>query len=153
MHWIKIVLQQQPNSYHNILMWTTCCLASLVFYAVISSQSFWKETMIQPHTFHTVILEGMTVIISFWLWFTSKIQDGPFLQRDQHYIGVTQNEICPVKVLMLYLARRGSQAGPLLICENQRFLTQQAFQSHLIKLLQHVNLDPSCYNTHSFRIG
>ena len=55
---------------------------------------------------------------------------------------------------MLYLARQGSQAGPLFICNNQNFLTQPAFRSHLkMKLLQDLNLDPSCYNTHSFRIG
>ena len=31
MHQIKTVPQQQPNSYHNIVMWATCCLAFLGF--------------------------------------------------------------------------------------------------------------------------
>ena len=77
----------------------------------------------------------------------------PFRRGTSITLGATRNEICPVKALMLYLARWGSQAGPLFICENQQFLTQQAFRSHLMKLLQDLNLDPSCYNTHTFRIG
>ena len=67
MHQIKTVLQQQPNSYHNILMWATCCLAFSAFYAAMSSQSLNKEATIQPHTFHTAILQWMTVIIPLWL--------------------------------------------------------------------------------------
>ena len=73
MHQIKSVLQQQPNSYHNILMWATCCLA---FFGFLRCNEFTlpshKEAMIQLHTFHIAILQWMTVIIPLWLWFTSK---------------------------------------------------------------------------------
>ena len=76
----------------------------------------------------------------------------PFYRGTSIKLGATHDEICPIKALMLYLARQSSQAGPLFICENQHFLTQQAFRSHFMKLLQDQNLGPSCYNTHSFRI-
>ena len=85
--------------------------------------------------------------------YIKKSETDPFPRGTSITLGATRNEICPVKALMLYLARRSSQAGPLFICENQQFLTQQAFRSHLMKLLQDLNLDPFCYNTHSFRIG
>ena len=81
------------------------------------------------------------------------IKTNSFRRETSITLGETQDEICPVKALILYLARRGSQAGPLFICYNQHFFTQQAFRTHLKKLLQDLNLDPSCYNKHSFRIG
>ena len=64
-------------------------------------------------------------------------------------LGATHDALYPVKAIMPYLARQGSQAGPLFICENNHYLT---FRSYLKKLLQDLNLDPSYYNTHSFRI-
>ena len=93
----------------------------------------------------------MTLIIPLVVIYIKKSKTDSFHRGTSITLGATRHKICPVKALMLYLARRGSQAGPLFICENQS--TQQTFRSHLMKLLQDLNLDPSCYNTHSFRIG
>ena len=134
-------------------MWAICCLAFFWFFTLQWVHSPFTKKLRYSHAPFIVILQSMTVIIPLWLWFTSKYPRWIFLQRTSIILDATRNEICPVKALILYLKIWGSQAGPLFICENQQFLTQQAFQSHLTKLLQDLNVDPSCYNTHSFRIG
>ena len=154
MHQIKAVLQQQPNSYHNILMWATCCLAFFGFlrcneFTVPSQRSYDSAAHLSYSDIAVDDCDNPSLVVIY----IKKSKTDPFHRGTSITLGATRNAICPVKALMLYLARRGSQAGPLFICKNQQFLTQQAFRSHLTKLLQDLNLDPSCYNTHRFRIG
>ena len=154
MHQIKTVLQQQPNSYHNILMWATCYLAFFGFllcneFTVPSQRSYDPAAHLSYSDIAVDDCDNPSLVVIY----IKKSKTDPYRRGTSITLGATRNEICLVKALMLYLARRGSQAGPLFICENQQFLTQQAFRSHLMKLLQDLNLDPSCYNTYSFRIG
>ena len=85
--------------------------------------------------------------------YIKRFKTDPFSRRTSITLGPTHDALYSVKAIMPYLATRGSQASPLFICENNQYLTQPVFQSYLKKLLQDLNLDPSCYDTHSFRIG
>ena len=152
MHHIKRLLQQQSYSYHNILMWAACSLAFFGFlccneFTVPSQTSYGPATHL---SYNDITMNDCPCLV---VIFIKKSKADPFCRGTTITLGATQDMLCPVKALIPYLARRGSQAGPLFICENQHFLTQQVFQSHLMKLLQDLNLDSSCYNTHSFRIG
>ena len=151
---IKEVLQQHPHSYHNILMWAACYLA---FFGLLRCNEFTvpSQTRYNPavHLSYSDIAvddcdNPSLVVISIKQSKTDPLRKGTNIT-----LGATQDSLCPVKALMPYLAKRGSHPGPLFICEDQRFLTQSAFRSHLMALLDKLGLEKSHYNTHSFRIG
>ena len=151
---IKKVLQQHPHAYHNTLMWAACCLAFFGFLRCVEftvpSQAGYNPAI--HLSFSDIAVDDYnnpsTVVLSIKQSKTDPLGKGTTIT-----LGATQNTLCPIKALLPYLARRGSQLGPLFICENQHFLTQSAFRSHLMTLLDELGLDASCYNTHSFRIG
>ena len=69
------------------------------------------------------------------------------------YLRATNNLICPVLALIPYLARRGSQPGPLFVTSDHWYLTRTLFSQKLDALLGQLQIDTQQYNTHSFRIG
>lgn len=154
MQQIKQVLQQHPHSYNNIMMWAACCLA---FFGLLRCTEFTvhSQSSYDPAvhlSYSDVAVDDRdnpsVVVISI-----KQSKTDPLRKGNSITLGATQNTLCPVKALMPYLAKRGSHPGPLFICQNNRFLTQSVFRSHLMELLEELGLDKSCYNTHSFRIG
>ena len=69
------------------------------------------------------------------------------------YLGRTGNAICPVTVILSYLALRRDVSGPLFILQNERMLTHQIFSDNLDSLLEKLHFKKENFNTHSFRIG
>ena len=135
-------------------MWAACCLA---FFGFLRCSEFTVPSQVGYNpaihlSFSDIAVDDYnnpsTVVVSIKQSKTDPLGKGTTIT-----LGATQNTLCPIKALLPYLARRGSQPGPLFICENQHFLTQSAFRSHLMTLLDELGLDASCYNTHSFRIG
>jgi len=47
----------------------------------------------------------------------------------------------------------GNTPGPLFLFSNNKSLTQASFSAALDGILKELHLDPSPFNTHSFRIG
>jgi len=74
-------------------------------------------------------------------------------QGVQIYLGATNSDICPIFGILTYLARRGSQPGPLFLTGNGQGLTRQSFCSALNSVLSQLPVNPSLYKSHSFRIG
>jgi len=77
----------------------------------------------------------------------------PFRKGVTIYLGTTDSIICPVRVMLSYLAMRGGQTGPLFISQNGHGITRRMFSSELDSLLTKLNLNRKQYNTHRFRIG
>ena len=77
----------------------------------------------------------------------------PFHQGVHIYLGRTGNAICPVRVILSYLAIWGDFSGPLFILQNGRMLTRQIFSDTLDGLLEELHFKKENFNTHSFRIG
>ena len=135
-------------------MWAACCLAFFGFLCcaefIVPSQAGYNPAI--HLSFHDITVDDYnnpsTVVVSIKQSKTDPLGKGTTIT-----LGATQNTLCTIEALLPYLARRGSQPGPLFISENQHFLTQSAFRSHLMTLLDELGLDASCYNTHSFRIG
>ena len=77
----------------------------------------------------------------------------PFRKGIKPSLGRTDNVVCPVGVVLAYLAVRESQPGALILTEQNRPLTRQHFCSALTAILADIGLLPHNFNTHSFRIG
>ena len=86
------------------------------FFPVMSSQFHHKQAITQPYTCHAVIFQWKP-LDSCGLQQRSKIN--PSCRMTSITLGTIHNVLCPLKVLMIYLARQGSQASSLFIYENQ----------------------------------
>ena len=69
------------------------------------------------------------------------------------HLGRTNYNVCPVKVIMSYLAIRGKHPGPLFLLPDNATLSRNMFALALKDILHQLGLDTQLYNTHSFRIG
>ena len=85
--------------------------------------------------------------------FLKQSKTDPFKQGTKVYVGATDSTICPIKTVLLYLARRNSQPGPLFITKDGKGWTSAMFCTALKSVLAELKLDKQCYNTHSSRIG
>ena len=77
----------------------------------------------------------------------------PFWKGVTLYLGATNHPVCPVTGILPYLALRGGQPGPLFLTKEGQGLTRQLLSTLLDAVLTKLHLQPSRYNTHSFRIG
>ena len=77
----------------------------------------------------------------------------PFHQGVYIYLGRTDNNICPIKAILPYLALRGNVSGPLFMLKNGKILTRQMFSVILDGLLEELHFKKENFNIHSFRIG
>ena len=119
MHQIKETLLQQPHSYHSILMWAACCLGFFGFLRcnefTVPSQASYDPTM---HLSYSDISVDKCDNPSVVVVYIKRSKTDPFCRGTSITLGATHDALCPVKAIMPYLARRGSQAGPLFISEN-----------------------------------
>ena len=70
------------------------------------------------------------------------------------FLGKTDDELCPVSALLMYLAKHpGPRSGPLLIREDGQPLSRDHFVHYLKEALGRCGIDSGRYSGHSFRIG
>ena len=69
------------------------------------------------------------------------------------WIGETRDEVCPVRAVMEYTARRGTAAGPFFRLENGIPLTKSRFVQKVRDVLTQAGISQTGYSGHSFRIG
>ena len=81
------------------------------------------------------------------------LKTDPFRQGVDIYVGHTENELCPVKAVLAYMASSNSKQGPLFQWEDGRYLAKEAFVAAMRQALAEVGLDSISYAGHSFRIG
>jgi len=116
---INGVFQQHPHRYHNIMMWSACCVAFSGFlrcneFTVPSQTSCNPAIHLSYSDVATDDQDHPTLVV-----ITIKQSKTDTLCTGAHIsIGITQDDICLVKALMPYLAMRGAHPGPLFILEN-----------------------------------
>ena len=66
-------------------------------------------------------------------------------------LGKMDQMLCPVTSMMSYLVR-GSLAGPLFVYPDGSFLTRDHFVEEVRGALDSTGVDPTLFNSHSFRI-
>ena len=75
-----------------------------------------------------------------------------FRKGTQIYLGRTAHAVCPVHAPTQYLARWGGTPGLLFLFSDSKWLTRGSFSTALNKALEGLQMDPSQFNIHSFRI-
>ena len=65
----------------------------------------------------------------------------PFRQGLDIYLGRKDEGICPVRVILPYLAQRGSHPGPLCLFQDGRMLTRYLFSMAVDELLNELHID------------
>ena len=151
---IKVLISAKPGSYHFTMIWAACCTALFGFLHcgefTLPSHSAYDPTI--HHSFKDVAVDNRNSP-SFIRLTVKQSKTDRFRQENFVYLGKTSHEVCPVEVVLLYLAIRGAAPGPLFLSENLKPLTRVEFNSAVSSLLRELGLQASQYNTHSFRIG
>lgn len=109
-----------------------------------------KDNTIQLSQINEVIINSETTAIR--IYFSQyKHSDGdkPILEINAQ----VNDKLCPVKMLKNYLNLRPSLPGPIFLSSSGKPISRQQFVNALHTSIKFRSLDPSFYNTHSFRIG
>ena len=77
----------------------------------------------------------------------------PFRKGVTVVIGCAVGPLCPLAVILLYMARRKPGKGPLFWFEDGRPLTRDHFVMKVREALQQIGMEPKNYAGHSFKIG
>ena len=77
----------------------------------------------------------------------------PFRVGVNVYVGSTNTELCPVRVMTDYLGQRGGMDGPLFRFKNGKYLTRTTFVTKVREALTVAGVDAGKYAGHSFRRG
>lgn len=151
---IKNLLLQQPDSYDTIMLWAACCLAFFGFLRVseftVPNQECYDESSHLSLKDISVDSRKNPRLIKVTI---KQSKTDPFRKGVHLYLGATDLPICPISGILPYLAARGARAGPLFVTEKGKVLTRQIFSNKIDTVLEQLQIDPSYYNTHSFRIG
>lgn len=78
----------------------------------------------------------------------------PFRAGVDVFLGRSESKICPVRALTSYLARRGSQPGPLFIHQGSGSpLSRSTLVAEIRQAVTALGLSPDDFSGHSLRIG
>ena len=104
------------KAYNNSMMWVACCLAFFGFlkvseFTIPSDMQFDEEVHLCLDDI-SVDCRGNPLALRLRL---KHSKTDPFRRGVSIYLGTTENNLCPVKGILPYLAMRGSCSGPLLI--------------------------------------
>ena len=131
-----------------------CCLAFFRFLRVgeftiptessyspshhLSLQDISVDSRTNPHLLQLLLKQSKT---------------DPFRHGAKVYIGATDTTICPIRAVLVYLAKGNSRPGPLFITEEGKGWTSSMFRAALQDIMEALQLNKYHYNTHSFHIG
>lgn len=150
---LHLIVDQIPNATNHTyerLMYTAMFL--LMYHACLRIGEVVPST--HAHnilSYQDIAFESNSKLTSLYITFQSyKHSNGktPTLKLEQS----SEGRYCPVKALLYYLHKRGSQPGPLFSLPHQQ-LSRLQVANFLKKLLSLAALQPSRFNTHSLRIG
>ena len=149
---LHTVLTKHTGSLNSKMIWAACCIA---YFGLLRVNEFTSPN--HSNTTNTLQLADVALdshtspkIIQLTLHQSKTDQ---FRKGSHIFLGATSHYVCPVQALLQYLKNRGSRPGPLFILTNRKALTGSMFRTALKKALKELNLNPSSFNTHSFRIG
>ena len=135
------------------MMWAACCVA----FFFLRSSEFTVQSLHQYDSNIHLSLADITVDNSHALevvqLYIKKSKTTSFRQGAFLHLGRTNYNVCPVKVIMSYLAIRGKHPGPLFLLPDNATLSRNMFASALKDILHQLGLNTQLYNTHTFWIG
>jgi len=133
---IRTVLSNQPETYFTRMMWAACCI---VFFGFLHSSEFTisSQQHYDPkiHLFLSDVTMDSRNSPSMVCIHIKQSKTEPFRESIRIYLGRTHQHICPVDVIIPYLAVRRSHPGPVFILPNGRMFTRDAFGSALDNIL------------------
>ena len=136
------------------MLWATCCLAFFRFLRVseftVPNQESYDES--SHLSLKDILVDSRTNPRLIKVTIKQSKTD-PFYKGVNLYLAATDLSICPVFGILPYLAARGAKAGLLFITEKGKVLTRQIFSDKIDTVLKRLQIDPTHYSTHSFRIG
>lgn len=147
------VLNREPASYDNRLLWAACCLG---FFGFLRSGEFTSTSDTFDPTWNLAIADVAIDSASDPTMVQIRIKGSKTDQLRKGttiVVGRTKSPICPVKALLAYIAARGCQPGPLFRHKNGSPLTRQQFVERLRSTLGKAGVEYSRFSGHSFRIG
>lgn len=148
------MVNRDPHSYTNIMMWAACCLG---YFAFLRSGELTVNTVfdkdrhlavddIAVDSYHNPTMLGIRLKYSK----TDQGRSGVTL-----FVGRTYMPICPVSALLAYLVlrRHVSESGPLFLCSNGNPLSRENLVAWLRGTLSMAGIEATRFSGHSFRIG
>ena len=151
---IKSVLTINSKQYQSTMIWAAYCT---VFFGFLRVSEFTVPSPCKYDPDVHLSLSDVTLdnthppeVVRLHI---KQSKTDPFRKGTYIHLGRTYQNVCPVQAMLLYLAIRGKQPGPLFVLSDNTMLTRHYFASALKDTIGKLNLDTHSYNTHSFRIG
>lgn len=146
---IRREVDKAPREFENILLWAMCCLG---FYGFLRSGEFTCLTTTSFDSSKHLTYRDIAInsLVRVHLKYSKTDQLGQGLDI---YIGAIHNDICPIAVMLSYLAAQGPRPGPLFQLRDGAPLTRQRFVDTLRVKLAQAGVDHKPFAGHSFRIG
>jgi hypothetical protein len=142
-----------PVSYNNRMLWAACLFGFSGFLRsgefTCPSLAAYNPSMLSPRyiaTDHQTNPSFLAVTLC-----SSKTDI--FGAGHTIYIGVSRNQLCPVKAVLSYMAFRPPVAGPLFVHMDGTPLSRTELVQAIREALQASGMDIARFNGHSFRIG
>lgn len=148
MHLRKIftfLRSSQLNSHDRLMYWATCTLA---FFGLLRVSEYACPRIRAYDQRLNLMYSDIMMNTQFMAIFIKGSKTDPFRQGCRITVGRTNNYLCPVSAMNIYLRYRGVLNGPLFIFSDGSFLTRARFAAFINSVFNNPLL-----NTHSFRIG
>ena len=142
-----------PNKYENKLSWAVCCLG---FFGFLHSGEFTSPARQYDPSWHISIQDISVDSMSNPTMLQVAIKGSKTDQLQQEVniiVGRTSLHICPVKLVLAYVACRGFKSGPLFCHKDGSPLTRDQLVNSLRVALAATGVDFKKFSGHSFRIG
>ena len=143
----------QSQDYDTICFWAAC---SLSFFGFLRSGEFtcqsWRACHPAMLLVSDVSIDSRSAPSIVFVTIRHNKTD-VFGSGVTIHLGHTGTPVCPVSLLLAYLARRLPRPGPLFLLQSGNPLSRTTLVATVCRTLSSAGLDTSCLNGHSFRIG
>ena len=143
----------QPHDQDTVCLWAACCVG---FFGFLRSGEFTCDSWASYHPSMLSLCDAAIndrsnpTIVHLTLRCSKTDVFGAGVTL---HLGRTGDVICPVSALLSYLANRPPTPGPLFLLKSGNPLSRSFLVSSIRNALSTFDIDVSCYNGHSFRIG
>jgi len=151
---MRKVWEKQAKDHDNIMLWAAACLCFFGFFRAgeitVPSEADYDAGVhlnlpdVAVDNKHNPSMMRIHIKAS---------KTDPFRKGIHIFVGITENDLCPVKAMLAYLACRGCKPGPLFQFQDGRFLTRDRFVKHVKSALTTAGVPCKHYSGHSFRAG
>ena len=143
---MRKVWEKDARNYDNIMLWAAACLCYFGFLRAgemtVPSESEYDEGV--HLNYSDIAVDSKTNPLLLRVRIKASKTD-PFRLGTNIFIGKTSNELCPVKAILAYLARRGQKPGFLFQFEDGHLLTRDKFVKRVKEALSASGVECSRY--------